>query len=100
MTDQPWLQSASPEEQRKIDEKIATRMGITVEQLHELDREVAADVRARDTVPTDERITDNNPKFTKGFGPNTPENMLQPGEIREHYRKSEIDDGDAGTDRI
>ncbi|PSR58975.1 hypothetical protein C8258_30385 [Nocardia sp. MDA0666] len=100
MTDQPWQQSASPEEQRTIDEKIAARMGITVEQLHELDRQVAADVRARDAVPADERVTDSNPKFTKGFGPDTSENTIRPGEIREYYRKSDADDGGgAGTDR-
>ncbi|WP_280268038.1 hypothetical protein [Nocardia wallacei] len=85
MTEQPFgMPSLSPEEQRKIDEKIAADMGITVEELHAIDRRVAEDVRARDAVPQEERTIEDNPKFTKGFGPNTPDNTIQPGEVAEY----------------
>lgn len=85
MTEQsPW-QSDDTVEQRKIDEQIAANMGISVERLYEIDRQVAADVEARDAVPPDERTVSGNPKFSKGFGPVTPENSLQPGEIGAYY---------------
>ncbi|MBF6272467.1 hypothetical protein A5780_21675 [Nocardia sp. 852002-20019_SCH5090214] len=87
MTYQPDRPSAAdPAEQRRVDEKIAARMGISVEELHDIDRRVAEDIAARDAVPAEQRIVDDNPKFTKGFGLVTPENEIQPGEIREHYR--------------
>jgi hypothetical protein len=60
-------------------------MGITLEELYEIDRQVAGDVKARDAVPREGRITEGNPKFNKGFGPVTPENTIQPGEIRAYY---------------
>jgi hypothetical protein len=86
MTEKPaWGQSGSPDEQRKIDQQIAANMGITLEELYEIDRQVAGDVQARDAVPQDERTPSNNPKFSKGFGPVTPENTINPGEIRAYY---------------
>ncbi|MEU6561082.1 hypothetical protein [Nocardia nova] len=86
----PTGDSIDPDQQRQIDEKIAARMGITVEQLHKIDSKVAQDVAARDAVPPEQQIRDDNPKFTKGFGPVTPENEIKPGEISEHYRNTEI----------
>ncbi|MET8422578.1 hypothetical protein [Nocardia sp. NPDC004860] len=80
----PWLNPADPEKQREVDEQTAARMGITVERLHEIDRQTAADQRARDALSRAERIVDDNPKFNKGFGPVTPENTIAPGEVRDH----------------
>ncbi|GAB2721954.1 hypothetical protein [Nocardia thraciensis] len=100
MTEQPFgAAPVDPEEQRKIDEKIAATMGITVEQLHAIDRQVAEDVRARDAVPQEERTVDRNPKFNKGFGPNTPDNTIQPGEIAEYYNSTEGDRNSGGQAR-
>ncbi|MFE3954963.1 hypothetical protein ACFXPS_12335 [Nocardia sp. NPDC059091] len=80
----PWLNPADPERQREVDEQTAARMGITVERLHEIDRQIAADQRARDALGPADRIVDDNPKFNKGFGPVTPENTIAPGEVRTH----------------
>ncbi|MFJ9362855.1 hypothetical protein ACIRRA_00335 [Nocardia sp. NPDC101769] len=80
----PWLNPADPEKQREADEQTAARMGITVERLHEIDRQTAADQRARDALSREERIVDDNPKFNKGFGPLSPENTIAPGEVRAH----------------
>ncbi|MGV9663617.1 hypothetical protein ACWDUL_25755 [Nocardia niigatensis] len=85
----PWMDPAEPDKQREIDEQTAARMGITVERLHEIDRQMAADMRARDALDLTERVIDDNPKFTKGFGPVTPENIIAPGELRAHYESSE-----------
>ncbi|MQY24439.1 hypothetical protein [Nocardia macrotermitis] len=85
MTEQPPWQSGDSAEQRKIDEQIAAKMGISLERLYEIDRQVAADVEARDAIPQDQRTVSGNPKFSKGFGPVTPENSLQPGEIGAYY---------------
>ncbi|WP_433592827.1 hypothetical protein [Nocardia sp. CA-145437] len=85
----PWMNPAEPDKQREIDEQTAARMGITVERLHEIDRQVAADMRARQALGDSERIVDGNPKFTKGFGPVTLENTIAPGELRAHYESPE-----------
>ncbi|MEV0464122.1 hypothetical protein ACFROC_00605 [Nocardia tengchongensis] len=88
----PWLNPADPDKQRELDEQTAARMGITVQRLHEIDRQVAADMRAREALSSSERIVEDNPKFTKGFGPVTPENSIAPGELRAHYQSSESED--------
>ncbi|MFE6862803.1 hypothetical protein [Nocardia sp. NPDC057668] len=82
----PWLEPAVPDAERARDERTAARMGITVEELHAIDRQVAEDVRARDALPPEDRILDDNPKFNKGFGPVNTENTIAPGELRAHYR--------------
>ncbi|WP_157513926.1 hypothetical protein [Nocardia concava] len=86
MTLPPWITPPDDDNQRAIDEKLAARMGITVEQLHEIDRQMAEDVRARDAIPPTERIVDGSPKFNKGFGPVTSENTIEPGEMRAHEK--------------
>ncbi|GAB0104451.1 hypothetical protein JMUB6875_34250 [Nocardia sp. JMUB6875] len=88
----PWMKPADPDKQREIDEQTAARMGITVERLHEIDRQIAADMRAREALSNSERLIDDNPKFNKGFGPLTPENTIAPGEVRAHYESSEQSD--------
>ncbi|WP_405133492.1 hypothetical protein [Nocardia sp. NBC_01388] len=88
----PWMKPAETDKQREIDEKAAARMGITVERLHEIDEQVAADIRARKAFSPADRIVDDNPKFNKGFGPVTPENTIVPGEVRDHYKSSEQSD--------
>ncbi|MCU1643431.1 MAG: hypothetical protein JWN03_3706 [Nocardia sp.] len=85
----PWMNHADVDKQREIDEQTAARMGITVERLHEIDGQIAADMRAREALSDSERIVDENPKFNKGFGPVTPENTIAPGEVRAHYESSE-----------
>ncbi|MET9488642.1 hypothetical protein [Nocardia sp. NPDC006630] len=89
----PWMTPTDPDKQREIDEQTAARMGITVERLHEIDRQTAADMRAREALPDSERIVDDNPKYNKGFGPVTPENSIAPGEVRAHYDSSPQSDG-------
>ncbi|AYF76577.1 hypothetical protein D7D52_25290 [Nocardia yunnanensis] len=81
------MNPAEPDKQREIDEQTAARMGITVERLHEIDRQIAADMRGREELNPSERIVDDNPKFNKGFGPVTAENSIEPGELRAHYRR-------------
>ncbi|MFE2995141.1 hypothetical protein ACFXG4_09050 [Nocardia sp. NPDC059246] len=87
------MNPADPGEQREIDEQTAARMGITVERLHEIDRQMAEDMRARDVLDYSERVIDDNPKFTKGFGPVTLDNTIAPGELRAHYEASEESEG-------
>ncbi|MTE11557.1 hypothetical protein [Nocardia aurantiaca] len=84
----PWMTPDKPDEQREIDEQTAARMGITVGRLHEIDRQVAADMREREALRSSERIIDGNPKFNKGFGPVTPKNTIAPAEIRTHDESS------------
>ncbi|MGW4244225.1 hypothetical protein [Nocardia sp. NPDC004722] len=74
----PWMTPSDPAEQRRIDEAAAARMGITVERLHEIDRQMAEDVRARDAVPVEDRILDDKPRFNSGFGPLSAENRSAP----------------------
>ncbi|MEC3955026.1 hypothetical protein VMT65_18440 [Nocardia sp. CDC153] len=81
----PWI-TPPDDDQRAIDEKLAARMGITVERLHEIDRQTVEDTRARDAIPANERIVDSSPKFNKGFGPVTDDNTIEPGEIRAHEK--------------
>ncbi|OJF78382.1 hypothetical protein NS14008_03025 [Nocardia seriolae] len=87
------MKPADIDERREADEKTAARMGITVERLHAIDRQMAEDMRVRDAVDYSERVVDDNPKFTKGFGPVTPENTIAPGELRAHYERSEKSEG-------
>lgn len=84
MTEPPWTAKAD-DEQRRIDEQTAARMGITIEQLHEIDRQIEADTHARDALRPEERTLDGNPKFNKGFGPVTPANTIAPGELSAYY---------------
>lgn len=85
----PWMNPAEPDKQRELDEQAAARMGITVERLHEIDRQIAADMRAREALSDSERIVDDNPKFNKGFGPVSPKNTVEPGEARAHYESGQ-----------
>ncbi|WP_460728888.1 hypothetical protein [Nocardia heshunensis] len=77
----PWMTPSDPAEQRRIDEATAARMGITVERLHEIDRQMAEDVRARDAVPVEDRILDASPKFNSGSAPLPAENRSAPAEL-------------------
>ncbi|WP_228002515.1 hypothetical protein [Nocardia australiensis] len=97
MTEMPWNQSPSPE-QREIDKITAANMGISLEELYDIDRKVAEDVRARDAIPRENRVVDGNPKFNKGFGPNTPANNIQPGELRAYYDSMPSNPGNDGDE--
>lgn len=90
----PWMNPADPDRQREIDEQTAARMGISIERLHEIDRQIEEDMRAREAFSDSEHIIDDNPKFNKGFGPLSPENTIAPGEVRAYYESAEHSEGE------
>ncbi|MGW5105767.1 hypothetical protein [Nocardia sp. NPDC004123] len=82
MTLPHWVTPPDETDDSEIDKKLAARLGVTVDQLHEIDRQMAEDVRARDAVPPADRIVDSSPKFNEGFGPDNAADIAQSGEIR------------------